>query len=202
VKAEGNYENGKQVGEWKYYHPNAKLEQVGKFNKNGKVEGTWRWYYENSRLLKEESYRNGLHDGMSSEYDENGKIIEEGEYVNDLEEGPWFEVIGDSYNKGNYRDGQRTGVWLCYYLISNGTKTDSIISFKGSFTEDLPDGKQVYYWDNGKIKDEGLFIMGRKEGEWMKYNNDGTLFMMTTYKDGVETRYDGIKIKPPFEKEE
>ncbi len=44
----------------------------------------------------------------------------------------------------------RTGEWVKYILEKNGSKTDSLISFKGSFTEDLPDGKQVYYWDNGK----------------------------------------------------
>ncbi len=202
LRAEGKYDNGRQTGEWKYFHQNGKLEQSGKFNKNGKPEGSWKWYYETGKLLKEELYRGGLRDGMSTEYDENCKIIEEGEYLHGLEEGSWFEVVGDSYTRGAYRDGQRTGLWVQYSLIQNETKTDSILSFKGSFTEGLPDGKQAYYWDNGKIKDEGSYIMGRKEGEWMKYNSDGTLFMMTTYRDGLETRYDGVKIKPPFEKEE
>lgn len=202
LRAEGKYDNGKQAGEWKYFHPNGKLEQIGKFNKNGKPEGTWRWYYDNGKLLKEESYRGGLRDGMATEYDENGGIIEAGEYLNGLEEGSWFEMIGDSYTRGSYRDGLRTGLWLQYYLIDNEQKKDSILSFKGSFTEDLPDGKHYYYWDNGKVKDEGVFVMGKKEGEWLKYNFDGTLFMMTTYKNGVETRYDGVKIKPPFERED
>ena len=60
----------------------------------------------------------------------------------------------------------------------------------------------LVFWENGKVKDEGNYVNGRKEGEWYKYNFDGTLFMITTYKQGVETRYDGVKIKPPYEKEE
>jgi antitoxin component YwqK of YwqJK toxin-antitoxin module len=75
-----------------------------------------------------------------------------------------------------------------------------LLFFKGSFIDDNPDGRHVYYWDNGKIKDEGLYVMGKKEGDWMKYNYDGTLFMIISYKNGVETRYDGVKIKPLFEK--
>jgi antitoxin component YwqK of YwqJK toxin-antitoxin module len=74
--------------------------------------------------------------------------------------------------------------------------------FKGNFIDDLPDGKHTWYWDNGKVHDEGLYVMGKKEGDWMINNSDGTLFLIITYKDGVETRFDGVRIKPAFEKEE
>jgi uncharacterized protein len=202
LRAEGKYENGKQIGIWKYFYPNGQVEQTGKFNKNGKPDGTWKWFFENGSLLREESYRNGLQDGLKIEYDETGKIIEEGEFVDGLEEGIWKETIGDCFLRGSFRDGLRTGEWVKYILEKNGSKTDSLISFKGSFTEDLPDGKQVYYWDNGKKREEGLFIMGKREGEWFQFNYDGTPFIMITYKNGVEIRYDGVKIKPPFESEE
>ncbi len=202
LKAEGTYTNGKQTGEWKYYHQNGKLEQAGKFNKLGKLEGTWKWYFDNGLLLKEENYRNGLKDGLSTEYDEAGIVIEEGEFVNGNEDGPWFELTGDCFIRGIYRDGLRNGMWYNFYLDRNESKTDSLCYFKGGFIEDNPDGKHTYYWENGKVKDEGSFVNGRKEGEWYKYNYDGTLFMIITYKQGVETRYDGVKIKPPYEKEE
>lgn len=202
LRAEGNYDNGKQTGEWKYYHADGRVEQTGKFSKQGKYEGTWKWYFDNSRLLKEENYRNGLRDGLSTEYDETGKVIEEGEFVDGNEDGPWFELIGDCFIRGTYRDGLRNGMWRNFYLDRNEDKTDSLCYFKGAFIEDNPDGKHTYYWENGKVKDEGFYVMGKKEGEWYKYNFDGTLFMIITFRQGIETRYDGIKIKPPFEKEE
>lgn len=202
LKAEGNYDKGRQTGEWKYYHANGKMEQTGKFNKQGKWDGPWKWYFDSGQLLKEENYRNGQKDGMSTEYDETGKVIEEGEFVNGNEEGPWFELIGDTFLRGVYRDGLRTGMWYGYYLDLKEGKTDSLCFFKGSFIEDNPDGKQIYYWENGKVKDEGNYVNGRREGEWSKYNSDGTLFLIITYKQGVETRYDGVKIKPPYEKED
>jgi antitoxin component YwqK of YwqJK toxin-antitoxin module len=202
LQAEGLYDNGKQIGEWKYYHLNGKLEQTGKFNKQGKFEGKWKWYFDNSKLLKEENYRNGLKDGMSTAYDETGKVIEEGEFVDGNEDGPWFEQIGDTYTRGTYRDGLRNGMWYNFYLNSDSLKTDSLCYFKGNFIEDNPDGRHIYYWENGKVKDEGSYVMGKKEGEWYKYNFDGTLFMIISYKQGVETRYVGVKIKPPYEKEE
>jgi antitoxin component YwqK of YwqJK toxin-antitoxin module len=202
LKAEGTYEKGKQTGTWKYYHANGKTEQTGKYSKQGKPDGTWRWYFDNGQLLKEENYRNGLKDGLSTEYDETGKVVAEGEFVNDNEEGPWFELIGDCFIRGSYRDGLRNGMWYNFYLDRDESKTDSICFFKGGFIDDNPDGKHTWYWENGKVKDEGSYVNGRKEGEWFKFNSDGTLFMTITYKQGVETRFDGVKIKPPFEKEE
>ncbi len=202
LKAEGNYEDGKPAGEWKYYHLNGKTEQAGRYNKQGKPDGKWKWFFDDGKLLREENYRNGLRDGLLSEYDEDSKLVEEGEFVNGEEDGPWFYLTGDDYVKGNYRDGLRSGLWYTFSLLKNGDKTDSLLMFRGNFIDDLADGKHTWFWDNGKVHDEGLFVMGKKEGDWMINNSDGTLFLVITYKDGVETRFDGVKIKPPFGKEE
>jgi len=202
LKSAGNYTDGKKTGDWKYHHSNGIIEQSGRYNIQGKPDGLWRWYYDSGQLFKEEIYRNGLKDGLMVAYDETGVVIEEGEYYNGNEDGPWMERIGDTFIKGIYREGLRNGIWSYYYLDYDGVKWDSLCFFKGNFIEDIPDGKHVYYWENGKIRDEGRYIMGKREGDWFKYNFDGTLFIIITYKDGIEIRYDGIRIKPPFEKEE
>jgi antitoxin component YwqK of YwqJK toxin-antitoxin module len=199
TKAEGDYKDGLKVGEWKFYYPDGKLEQNGKFTSTGKFQGIWKWYYESGQLLREEEYDNGLKDGMHTEYAENGNVLEEGEYVNDLEDGPWFTTIGDYLERGTYRDGLKNGKWISYHFKLTNEKTDSILSFSGNFIEDNPDGKHIYYWDNGNIKDEGVYIMGKKEGDWTEYESDGTPFLVITYRNGIETKYDGVKIKPPFE---
>jgi len=199
IKAEGDYKDGLQVGEWKFYYPDGKLEQDGKFTSKGKYHGTWKWYYESGQLMREEEFDNGLKDGMHTEYDENGKIIEEGEYIKDQEDGSWVLTIGDYLERGTYRDGLKNGKWVSYHLVKMNEKTDSVLSFSGSFVEDNPDGKHIYYWDNGKVKDEGSYLMGKKEGDWTKYEYDGTPFLVITYRNGIETKYDGVKIKPPFE---
>ena len=49
------------------------------------------------------------------------------------------------------------------------------------------------------MKDEGSYIEGRNDGDWYKFNEDGTLFLIITYRNGVEIKYDGVKIKPPVE---
>jgi uncharacterized protein len=199
VKAEGDYKNGKEVGEWKYYYPNGKLEQAGKYSNTGKLTGTWKWYYDTGQLLREEDYEKGVRDGLHTEYDENGKVVEEGEYLNDEENGPWFSISGDYLERGTYRDGLKNGMWKSYYLIQKGSATDSILRFSGNFIDDNPDGKHVYYWENGNLKEEGLYIMGKKEGDWLLNNFDGTPFIVITYRNGVEVKYDGVKIKPAWD---
>ena len=199
LKSEGDYKDGKQTGVWKYFYPDGKLEQTGKYSNTGKLSGTWKWFYDSGELLQEEEYTNGVKDGMHTEYDENQKMTEEGEYVNGLEDGPWYIISGDYLERGTYRDGLKSGMWKTYFLFQKEGKTDSILSFSGNFIDDNPDGKHIYYWDNGKMKDEGLYIMGRKEGDWVLYNYDGTPFLIITYRNGIEIRYDGVKIKPPFE---
>ncbi|MBE0646381.1 MAG: hypothetical protein IH596_01210 [Bacteroidales bacterium] len=202
LKAEGNYENGIKTGPWKYYHMNGKTEQSGVYNKQGMPEGIWRWYFDSGQLLREENYYRGKKDGLTEEYAEDGTIIERGDYLEGLEDGPWFQQIGDFYQRGSYRDGLRTGTWVSYQLIKSESGTDSLTLFKGNFLDDLPDAKHTYYWDNGKVRDEGSYVAGQKEGDWIKYNYDGTLFLIITYRNGIETRYDGVKINPPYEPEE
>jgi antitoxin component YwqK of YwqJK toxin-antitoxin module len=187
------------VGEWKFFYPEGKVEQIGKYTNDGKFHGTWKWFYENGQLMREEEYINGKRDGMHTEYDETGNKVEEGEYVDGQEDGPWYTTIGDYFERGTYKDGLKNGKWVTYNLVKNNAKTDSVKLFSGSFVEDNPDGKHIYYWDNGKIKDEGLYLMGRKDGEWVKYEYDGTPFLVITYRNGIETKYNGVKIKPPFE---
>ncbi len=201
LRSEGDYKTGKPVGAWKYYYQDGKIEQEGKYTASGKLTGTWKWFHRNGQELLEEDYLNGQKDGPHTEYDENGKVVEEGEYVNDLENGSWFSIEGDYLERGIYRDGLKNGLWKSYYLFVSGNKADSVLQFSGSFIDDNPDGKHYYYWDNGKLKDEGLYIMGKKEGDWVKYNYDGTPFLIITYRNGTEIRYDGVKIKPPFEPE-
>ena len=202
LRAEGEYKEGKPVGEWKYFYPGGKLEQAGKYSASGKMTGQWKWYYENEDLMMEEGYRNGLRDGIHTEYDESGNIVEEGEFLNDLEEGPWITLSGDYFEKGTYRDGLKTGKWSSWYLSRSENTTDSILRFTGNFVDDIPEGEQLYYWDNGKIKDKGSYIAGRKDGDWIKYNSDRMPFLVITYQNGAEIRYDGVKVKPPFESEE
>jgi len=191
LKGEGSYASDIRVGSWKYYHRNGEIEQTGAYDTLGQFAGNWQWYYDSGVLLRKENFKKGLADGLMSEYDEFGKLIIEGTFYRGLEDGFWFYELGDHKEEGEYIEGMRDGEWKSYYI--NGD-----LKFKGKFIEDNPHGEHVWYWDNGKLSDKGYYMMGRKHGDWITYNYDGTPFLVITYENGVEKKYDGVKILTEF----
>jgi len=192
LKARGTYRNDLKVGNWVYYHENGQLEQQGVYAENGKPLGKWVWYYENGNLWREEFFINGLQDGLVTEFDPYGNVISEGEYFEGLEEGKWIYNLENHRIEGTYTAGQRNGMWRHFY--ANGQ-----LSFEGQFINDVPNGNHIFYWENGNKKDEENYVMGRKEGDWIRYNEDGTLLLVITYNNNREISYDGVKIRPEFE---
>jgi antitoxin component YwqK of YwqJK toxin-antitoxin module len=126
------------------------------------------------------------------EYGEDGEIITQGEYIEGYEEGKWVFKVGDARIEGNYGEGMRNGEWK--YIWSPSMGIQETVRYEGKFVEDNPHGKHTWYWDNGKKKDEGEYVMGLKEGDWISFNYDGTPFIVVSYKGGKEVKYDGIKI--------
>ncbi|MBN4051453.1 toxin-antitoxin system YwqK family antitoxin, partial [bacterium AH-315-M05] len=192
LKAEGMYKNNKRTGEWIFYHENGVIEQKGKYVK-GRPDEIWKWYYESGNLLREEHFERGIENGYLIEYSDSGTIITKGEFIDGDKEGLWFYEVGDHREEGVYKNGKREGIWRYYY--DNGE-----LSFEGEFIDGNPNENHRYYYKDGKIKEEGTFIMGNKEGVWKNYNEDGIISLIITYKDGVEVKYDGVKIKPVTEK--
>jgi len=189
LKAEGDYLNGVKVGEWKFFYPDGKTDQQGTYDQRGRAIGTWKWFYENGQLLREEKYTDGLRNGSLIEYDDAGNIITQGEYVDGQKEGFWYFQISDYREEGNYVAGERDGLWKHTYTTTGKPR------FEGSFINGQPDGDHIYWYEDGKTWQKGKYIYGRKEGDWKYYQEDGVLLLTITYKDGVETRFDGVKIK-------
>ncbi|MBN3035187.1 MAG: toxin-antitoxin system YwqK family antitoxin [Bacteroidales bacterium] len=188
LKSEGTYDKGKRTGEWRFYHRNGQLEQTGSYNSDGKADGLWQWFYPSGDILREETYFNGQEDGLSTEYDENGMVVTQGEYIEGNREGGWIIVYGDFREEGEYLNGLRNGSWKSF--DRNGT-----LLFEGKFIDDIPNGRHTWYWPNGTKKQEGEYIMGLKDGDWVKYYSDGTPLITISYKNGIETRYDGIRVR-------
>ncbi|MFU8843080.1 MAG: toxin-antitoxin system YwqK family antitoxin, partial [Bacteroidales bacterium] len=102
---------------------------------------------------------------------------------------------GDHSSIGEYLNGMRHGNWKHYF-------GDGRLSFEGNFIEDNPNGRHTWYWSNGNKKTEGQYIMGIKHGEWIKFYPDGSQFISILYENGIETRFDGIRVRLMEEDEE
>jgi len=191
LKVVGKYDNGVKVGEWKYFHPNGNPEQTGRYNSKGQLTGDWFWYYPSGNIRREETFVNGRADGLMTEYDDDGNIITQGEFIEGMEEGEWFLQYGDHREVGSFSFGLKSGYWKHY------DDEDNLI-FEGEFIDNNPNGRHIFYWNNGQIKDEINYLMGMKRGDWKQYNYDGTMLLVITYENGIEKKYDGIKITPEF----
>lgn len=61
------------------YHPNGKLDYVGRF-KNGKEHGEWNYYYEDGTRKFTEHWKQGAEDGVQVEYAPDGRVLRETYY--------------------------------------------------------------------------------------------------------------------------
>lgn len=190
LKSKGEYKDAKKIGEWVFYHPNGKIEQKGKYDKKGRAQGEWKWYYETGNILREEMYVDDLLEGPMTEYSDAGQVITKGEYLEGMKEGQWNYEMGDYREEGKYKADKRDGMWKHFYT------TDNKLRFEGNFVDGNPDGKHELYWPNGKTREKGKYIVGRKEGDWEYFNEDGMQVLTITYKDDVEIKFDGVKVKP------
>lgn len=187
--AKGNYVNGLKVGEWRYYHWNDTLEQIGNYDKNGYSTGNWKWYYDNGKLRRDENFFEGVSEGEMVEYDINGKVLYKGTYVEGVQESHWISQMNDYKEEGDYLNGVREGIWIYYY--PGGQKY-----FEGKFMDDFPDGKHIWYNKNGTISTVGEYIVGLKDGVWKYYDEEGNLSLTITYQDGVEKEFNSVRLTP------
>ena len=60
-------------------------------------------------------------------------------------------------------------------------------------------GKVVYYWENGSRMAEYIYINDLLDGNAYRYDENGTPTSITTYKMGVEVKYNGVKVEPTID---
>ena len=178
VRYEGQFEHGKEVGTFKFYHKdakgkhptlikefvlnsdvanlkyytsNGKLIQEGKMN--GKIRiGEWKFYDKKANIVTEiEHYKNGKLEGQKLSYYINGKILQKEFYKAGVLDGKHqvFAENGQMLKDLNYRNGKLNGPF-CHYDA------------------------------NGKLKLQGKYYNSRPVGEW-KYYEDGEIIKTKDY---------------------
>jgi antitoxin component YwqK of YwqJK toxin-antitoxin module len=192
LRADGKYINSKPTGKWRYYFENGKVEITGSYTKKGQKDGEWIWYYVNGNILSIENYSDGLLDGETFTLTVEGDTLEHGLYVDGEEDGKWMYVNDSVLIEGTYNMGKKEGAWKTYY--SNGK-----LKRYEPYHDDELDGKSVFYWENSVKKAEYTYINGLLNGNAYQYDIDGNVLFTTTYRMGVETKYDGIKVTPEID---
>ena len=189
MRATGTYTNNQRSGRWNFYYRTGSIEQKGRFER-GRYQGLWMWYYPNGNTWREESYFNGREDGVFVEYDRNGAILTKGDYISGEKDGEWIYQVGDHEERGTYVIGLREGIWKYYY-------NDGKVKYEGNYSQGNPDKKHKYYFPSGVLKEEQYYELGIREKNWKKYDELGNLVMTITYRNNVEQRINGIRIRLP-----
>lgn len=192
-KGKGLYKEGNRTGDWEFYYASGKLEQKGKYDKKGRMQGPWKWYYESGQLWREENYLNGKREGLLTDYSEEGKIILQGNFVENRREGVWNYETPDYKEIGVYNNDAPDSLWKSYYMPGK------IKRFEGRFQAGDPVGLHTAYHPTGEKMYMGYYVSGMKDGDWKYYDETGYNYLTITYKNDIEIKWQGEKIRPTYE---
>ena len=160
-REEGEYDDGKKDGLWKYWDkkgikekeiifekgddilwsffaPNGNKTREGQME-DGKEEGVWTFYDENGIKERETEHKSGKEDGIYSLWFDNGQKKEEGPYLGTTRIGTWtwWDEKGNKWQEGSYLDGKRDGSWITWN--ANGKRRNETVYKNGDFIS-----KKVY----------------------------------------------------------
>ena len=164
---EGNFKDGKPVGEWKRFHPGGQVKALISYKNDTafmqlfdlyqkkiaegnyfhqKKEGLWR-YFNEKQVVYDENYRAGLKHGKARRYYRTGEVMEEADWVNGKQEGNYqvFYKSGEPYIQLKMKNDQRNG--LC--IVSRVDGSQEVV---GNYQNHLRDGDWKYFSEDGSLR--------------------------------------------------
>ncbi len=174
---EGNFKDGKPVGEWKRFHPGGQVKAIINYRTesdsanaqlldewgkkvaqgiylNEKKSGLW-VYFSEDRKVADEEFREGEKHGKAHRYYDSGEIWEETEWISGIQEGSYrvFFKSGDPFFQCKMNNNQRNGLCLTYF-------------------------------QNGRVELEANYKNGLHNGEWKYFNKEGDYLYSLFYNEG------------------
>ncbi|MGB4205130.1 MAG: CHAT domain-containing protein [Bacteroidales bacterium] len=149
---------------------------------NGKKEGKWVYWldsnFHNTEIqdsvvyYRISDYQNDELIGITSSFYKSGKIQFKGRVISEdpiIIEGnaKWYYENGNISEDCNYENGKMEGDVISYF-------EDGFIESKAIYKNNKKDGPFEMYYPNHNKKCSGQFWHGRKMGEWLWYNEDGS----------------------------
>jgi antitoxin component YwqK of YwqJK toxin-antitoxin module len=174
-------ENKKRTGTWKKYYPNKRLRYIGKFE-NGKEVGLFKFYSMTSSLYLEATKT--FHkdsDSVSVKYfHENGKKRGNGMLFGRDKVGKWIYYYkeGTVFSEEFYIEGKLSGNVIIYF------KSNGKIAEQSEYKDGLLHGSTKNYSDQGVLIEDVLFQNGKANGLASYYELSGSLKERGNYKDG------------------
>ena len=179
LKYEGNFKDGKPIGEFRYYYPEGGIQAVTMNYDNGRVVYA-KTYFKNSKLMAMGKYVDQMKDSTWHYYSEaNGSLAAEEIYINTSKEGIWktFYPSGAVVEEITYKNDQKNGPWVQYF-------TDGSVKSKGTYIDDELEGLFTVHYLNGKVEVSGTYKHSMKDGIWMYFTDIEEAERKEVYKNG------------------
>ncbi len=149
------------------------------------TNGFNRFFYPNGQVSSEGIMRDGKPDGYWRAYYVTGIIKSEGKRLNHFLDSIWifYNRVGDTLEKINYKYGKRNGYYLTYKYDDKNFKEGYIYS-KELYLNDLKDGKAFYYYPDGSIHITINHVKGKKQGIGLEYSEEKKIISILEYRNG------------------
>jgi antitoxin component YwqK of YwqJK toxin-antitoxin module len=194
-------ENGDIITESIYDNGYLKeKKEYNRYDENGEKTGVWRTFHSNGTVASEINYKNGKRNGLAKTFNKKGKLIDlqrmEGDSAAvNADDIVMIEMYKEYYEDGKLKlaggldNGRKSGIFREYdkegniingYIFKNDTLlAEGIIEGNGIFQGPW----KTYYKGTDKIKSEGIYLDGAKDGKWLFYYPNGKKEQEGNYKE-------------------
>ena len=195
VASEGQLVNGKPEGHWRTYYETGVLRSEGS-RRDLLLEGVWKFYDTKGRMASSIAYMDDKKNGPSLKYDTAGVLVAEEHFVDDLREGMarYYYGNGVLQKEVPFKSGKEEGRG---YEYAEDGRIVSLLTYGGGMLrkrEDinrtdamgLKQGPWKEFHPNGKVKWEGNFVDGERQGIFKEYDAQGSLKDLVKFDNGVK----------------
>lgn len=177
---------GFKQGPWEKKHENSNnFEYKGQF-KDNKPVGTFYYYYPSGKKKAVIVHQENTGRSVANMYYESGIDMAYGIYRNQLKDSIW--TYWNSYGKLSYKEtlkaGKLEGKKVIFYVPENPNDKSQIVAMTQMYVNDLQQGEEIEYFNDGTLKGKGNYDKGLRTGVFTINHSNGVVMTKENYKKG------------------
>jgi len=167
--------------------------------KMGKRQGSYSELNQENQLSSEGTYRDDKKDGIWNELVEDG-YRDYTTYSNGIKHGLYTRVFpsGRTQVSGNFKDGKKGGDWTqkteAGQILKQRSYSNNVLEYEElyrvdgtrilvkSMKKNKLHGEYEEYFSNDQLKIKGEYALGKKDGAWLSWADNGILLKEENYK--------------------
>ena len=183
VYTRGQYKNGVPTGIWERYYPEGELMQKMNHVQDTTIIDVTHYFTDGKTVMSEGRYIKKRREGVWKMYNESGVLIAEESFKDSLLDGncKYFYPTGKPLKVEQYLRGEKNGEAIEYY--DSGKKRS-----EGKYLKDEREGAYKAWFPSGVTDCEGKYVKGVQDGNWRYFHEDGKIKMNVLYSMGKELK--------------